>query len=294
MKENKENNIFISTSGGETSWFMAYLIKKMWPEKNLLFGFANTGKERPETLLFNEKCSELFGIKLHWIEAVVHHGKRRGCTHKVVDYESADKIGNVFEEVIKKYGIPNIAFPHCTRELKSNPLKSFADEYFGKNNYYKAIGIRVDEIDRVSENKDKMRLTYPLVSPYPTSKPWINSFWETQPFRLGLKSYEGNCDYCFKKSDRKLMTIRSEEDGIRFQWWHEMEHLYEYNKAGRDANIYPPPYRFFRKNKSCNDIDLLALTDFKKAEDEKYILSIEFSDDLDISNGCEESCEPLF
>lgn len=290
----KKDNIFVSVSGGETSWFMAQLIKKQWSDKNLLFGFANTGKEREETLEFNRKCSELFEIELHWVEAIVHFGKRKGCTHKVVDFETADRKGNVFEEVIRKYGIPNVVFPHCTRELKANPLKSFADEYFGKNNYYKAIGIRIDEIDRVSDKKDKLKLTYPLVTPFATKKPWINSFWETQPFRLGLKSYEGNCDYCFKKSDRKLLTLRTEENGKRFQWWHEMEHLYEFHLAGRDRSKFPPPYRFFRKNRTCNDIDLMAKTAFKPSEDEKYILNIEFTDEMDYTNGCEESCEPLF
>lgn len=289
----KDKNIFVSVSGGETSWFMAQLIKKQWSDKNLLFGFANTGKERIETLEFNRKCSELFEIELHWIEALVHHGKRKGCTHRIVDFDTADRRGDTFEEVIKKYGIPNISFPHCTRELKANPLKSFADEYFGKNNYLKAIGIRIDEIDRVSDKRDELKLTYPLVTPYPTQKPWINSFWETQPFRLGLKSYEGNCDYCFKKSDRKLFTLRSEENGERFQWWHEMEHLYEFNLAGRDRNNFPPPYRFYRKNKTCNDIDLMAKTDFKRAKDERYMLSVIFTDEADYSNGCEESCEPF-
>ena len=288
-----KNNIFISVSGGETSWYMAHLIKSKYPDKNLLFGFANTGKERIETLDFNQKCSEYFGINLIWVEAIVHPS-RKGCTHKIVDYSTADKKGDTFENVIAKYGIPNVSFPHCTRELKANPLKSLADEYFGKNNYHKAIGIRVDEIDRVSPLKDKLKLIYPLVSPYSTDKPTINAFWNTMPFRLKLKSYEGNCDYCFKKSDRKLCTIRSSEDGKLFQWWHEMEHLYEYFKASRNTSKYPPPYRFFRKNKTCNDIDILSKSKFIKSLDEKYIVNLNFNDEFDISGGCEESCEPLF
>ena len=56
----KENNIFVSVSGGETSWFMAALIQKQWHNKNLLFGFANTGKEREETLNFNLKMFAAF------------------------------------------------------------------------------------------------------------------------------------------------------------------------------------------------------------------------------------------
>lgn len=293
-QQRMNKNIFVSVSGGETSWFMAKIIKDHMSDKNLLFGFANTGREREETLEFNKKCSDLFGIKLHWIEAVVHHGKRKGCTHKIVDYETADRSGRVFEDVISKYGIPNVAFPHCTRELKANPLKSFADEYFGKNNYSKAIGIRVDEIDRVSDQKEKFNLIYPLVSPYPTKKDWINSFWETQPFRLKLKSYEGNCDYCFKKSDRKLATVLSHDTEGRFDWWRKMESKYEYYTAKRNTKNFPPPYRFFRKNKTCSDIAGLLADGFTPAQDEKYVLSVDFVDEMDYTNGCEESCEAIF
>ena len=151
----KKDNLFVSVSGGETSWYMANLIKEKLSNKyNLLFGFANTGKERKETFDFNIRCSEYFEIDLHWIEAIVHYNKRKGCTHKIVNQTNYSKNGEPFEDVIKKYGLPNVAFPHCTRELKSNPLRSFAKEYFNGEKFKIAIGIRVDEIDRVSNNKN--------------------------------------------------------------------------------------------------------------------------------------------
>ena len=125
--------------------------------------------------------------------------------------------------MMKKYGMPNVAFKHCTRELKTNPLKSLADEIYGKNNYKIAIGYRIDEIDRMSKEWKKKRHIYPLISPFPTRKEEINKFWEGQPFRLELKSYEGNCDYCFKKHIKKLKTLITEDNNNRFEWWKNME-----------------------------------------------------------------------
>lgn len=292
----KSKNIFVSVSGGETSWFMAYLIKKYYLDKNLLFAFANTSKEREETYTFNIKCSSYFDIDLTWVEAQVHHNQRKGNTHSIVTPQTAKRDGSIFEETIKKYGIPNKSFPHCTRELKSNPLKSLADSHFGKAKYSKAIGIRLDEIDRVSKEHKKYNLIYPLISDFLITKEDVNAFWERMPFRLELKSYEGNCDYCFKKSDRKLFTLRSEEEeGHRLSWWANMEHTYG-NFVPKTRSHSNPPYTFFRLNKSSKDIERLALEGgFKKAEDDRYRVDFTYIDqELDISNGCEESCEPIF
>ncbi len=67
-------NIVVSFSGGRTSAYMAY---KMLTEPNfkharLHFVFANTGKEREETLVFIERFSRHFGIEIEWIEAEIN------------------------------------------------------------------------------------------------------------------------------------------------------------------------------------------------------------------------------
>lgn len=289
-----KKNLFVSVSGGETSWYMANLIKERLSDKyNLLFGFANTGKERKETFDFNIKCSKYFGIELHWIEAVVHFGQRKGCTHKKVTTSNYSKNGEPFIEVIKKYGMPNVSFPHCTRELKTNPLKSFAQEYFKGEPFQIAIGIRADEFDRVSNNKN---FIYPLVSPYPTIKTEINKFWHDMPFRLQLKSYEGNCDLCFKKTLRKLLTIISEDSNCA-KWWNDTEKKFEQFNGNREK--VKPPYRFNRKNVSVEELVTMSFSHFEKAIDEKndfgspYKQLEMFGMEMDISNGCVESCEPF-
>lgn len=266
------------------------LKEKYGEEYNLMYAFANTGKERKETIDFNLKCSEYFGIELHWIEAVVHHGERKGCTHKEIIPKEYSKNGEPFTEVIKKYGIPNVAFPHCTRELKTNPLRSFAKEFFNNESFQIAIGIRSDEIDRINPDK---QFVYPLVKKN-IIKPDINRFWAEMPFRLELKSYEGNCDLCFKKTLRKLLTVIS-EDRRSVDWWKQTEHNFEQFSGGREK--VKPPYRFNRNSLSVDDLITMSFSHFEPAVDEKNYFGSPYTQlklfelPLDLSNGCVESCE---
>lgn len=85
----EKKKLLVSFSGGETS---AYMAQWLWNHKqdefDMVFVFANTGQENEETLLFVEKCSKHFGFPVHWVEAVVHHGKRKGTTHKAVCFKT--------------------------------------------------------------------------------------------------------------------------------------------------------------------------------------------------------------
>ena len=148
--ENKKENLLVSFSGGETSGFMCdWLIRNKSDEYNMVFVFANTGEENEETLDFVNKCDKDFNLNLIWVEAVVHHGERLGTSHRIVDFKTASRKGEPFEEVIKKYGLPNQNFPHCNRELKLRPIHSYIKKSLGWTDYKTAIGIRYDEIDRM-------------------------------------------------------------------------------------------------------------------------------------------------
>lgn len=251
-----KKKLLVSFSGGETSAFMAkWLIDNKSDEFDMVFVFANTGQENEETLQFVENCSSYFGFKVHWVEAVVHHNQRKACTHKVVNYQTAARLGEPFEQVISKYGIPNQPFPHCTRELKLNPITSFTKEYFKSNDYYTAIGIRSDEMDRINSKAKENRLIYPLIEKdyIPTTKPKINGWWLEQPFRLQLKGYQGNCKTCWKKSDKKLYTIAQENPEL-FLFMDRMEEIYP--RVGPEFKKTPNcgDRVFFRKNRSTKDI----------------------------------------
>lgn len=268
-----KDNLLVSFSGGETSAYMAYWISKKWVDKyNIRYVFANTGEEHENTLKFIEKCSEYFGININWVEAV-YHGYREGTTHKKVDFKTASRNGKPFEEMIKKYGIPNQSFKHCSRSLKLEPINHFVKHGLGWDDYYSAIGIRVDEIDRIRPERKKLKLLYPLAEDNPMNKQKINFWWSQQPFRLDLKGYEGNCKTCWKKSDKKLFKIAQENPT-----WFDNFALWEH-KYGR---FYPPsqknrpkdkPITFFRNHRSAKDIleQASQLQDLKVVDDHSIL-----------------------
>ena len=288
--------LLVSFSGGRTSAFMAkWILNNLDDEYEIIVVFANTGKERNETLDFVQKCNDYFKFNCIWVEAITNPEHGKGVRAKVVDYETASRNGQPFEDMIKKHGMPSVKSPHCTRELKKYAIHSYAKS-IGWKKYYTAIGIRVDEIDRMSSSMVKERFIYPLCSQIPTTKNNINKFWRDQPFDLELKTYEGNCDLCFKKSFRKLMTIVKETPKL-IDWWSEMELKYNlFIPEGKKNGNLIPPINCFRMNKSIFDIVDMAKNTFEPAINEnvyipEYIQTNLWGVNLDISNGCSESCE---
>lgn len=291
-------NLLVSFSGGETSAFMCqYLLKNKSNDYNMVFCFANTSLENEETLIFCQKVSNHFKFKLHYIEANVNMIDGVGNGYKKVSFNKLKRNGEIFEDVIKKHGIPNTNFPHCTRELKSVPIKKFGQDYFKGEPFKMAIGIRYDEIDRQNQN-DKLGFIYPLIHMKPTTKPIINFYWSNMPFRLNLKGYEGNCMNCWKKSDNKLLRI-AKDFPSRFDFTKSMEEKYSNfvperriliaNKKGVEIKL---PIHFFRKNKSSIDI-LKASKNFDgQVFDDSKNYNIQFDlfelSDYDLHN---ESCE---
>lgn len=213
---NKEN-IMVSFSGGRTSAYMCWwLITYMSHLYNFHFVFANTGLEHEKTLEFVNKVDKYLGLNLTWIEAAINPIKSIGTHYTIVDYITACRDVRLFDEMCAVYGLPNSTWMHCTRELKIQPIKKFADDYFGviiegkkKNrNYRQAIGIRHDEMSRI-QSLDPIK-TYPLIFMSPTTKEDVLDFWSKQPFDLEIEEHYGNCVGCFKKSDKKYKMIADE------------------------------------------------------------------------------------
>jgi len=253
---------------------MAKKLKDEYSDQfEMVFGFANTGQEDEKSLVFADRCDREWGLNLVWIEAVVHQG-RVGCTHKIVSFEAAARNGQPFEEVIKKYGIPNKAYPHCTRELKLNPIQSYMNS-IGWGSAQKAVGIRVDEPKRIRKNAAEEGLIYPLVTMFPTTKPEILDWWKEQPFDLGLLDHQGNCTWCWKKSLKKHVMLYHENPDI-YRFPASMEEMY--GLAGH--NIDGTKRTFFRENRSTQDIISIA-----------QLLNPPRPQDQEEDAGCSESCE---
>jgi hypothetical protein len=311
-----KRKLLVSFSGGRTSAYMMWWILTQWPERHkweIIVVFANTGKEREETLHFVESCSVHWGIDIIWVEAkhkdeagIPFSKKGWKVKHKVVTHLTASRNGEPFEEMISVLGIPNTDAPFCSDQLKRIAIESYLKS-IGWKRYYKALGIRADEPQRLHfEKARKKRVIYFLATVNKSTLSDVNIFWSKQSFDLGLKSYEGNCDFCWKKATRKLMTIAKESVDLT-KWWKEMESKYE-TKVGDSRKENPnrkPPLRFFRGNLSISDIIRKSELPFEASRDESKDIDkykqMSFMDmvnafdyELDLQDdGCAETCEPF-
>jgi len=280
IEPDKINKLSVSFSGGRTSGMMAFLMKK-WAEKynkEIVFTFANTGLEHEGTYKFVNDCDKAWGLNVYWLEAIINPEKGKGVRAKVTNYNEAVRDGKLFEEMVKKHGLPTRATPHCTTYLKVYVMQSFLRSInFLPSNYHTAIGIRFDELDRINSNYEKNKLLYPLATLKITQKD-VDDFWLEQDFKLEIPEHHGNCVTCWKKSDRKLFEI-SKKSPSSFDFFKKLDSLYN------DTNTFGKGKRtMYRSGRST--IDLL-----NAANDYYSNLSLSENLELDFAGSCSESCE---
>lgn len=269
----------ISFSGGRTSAYMTKMLLDNFSDKyDFIVTFANTGLEHEKTLEFVNNCDKHFGFNTVWLEAVVNPEKQKGTTHKIVNFETASRNGEPFHEVIKKYGIPNQSYPHCTRELKLQPMASYLRSIgIDSKDVLTAIGIREDETRRVNKKANEVKITYPLIDLFPSDKHDVLSWWSKQEFDLGLDEWDGNCKGCFKKSFKKIFK-QLDLDSTILDFHIEMENKYPQvgNKESHNFDRV-----FFRGNTPAR-----ILFDMWKEYEQEEDLQLNIFD-----GGCSESCE---
>lgn len=225
----------VSFSGGRTS---AYMLAKIveahggaLPD-DIHVNFANTGKEREETLRFVHECGVRFGVKINWIEFRVEEPG-----FELVGYNSASRKGEPFQAIIdKKNRLPNWKERWCTERLKIVPMSKFAKSLgLTPGTYTEVIGLRDDEGMRIlkglegAEKRGRI-VAYPLANAKVRKKD-VMRFWLgdnvdpkilkhplPQGFDLGLRDHEGNCDLCFLKGRGLRKRIISENPGLA-PWW---------------------------------------------------------------------------
>lgn len=233
MTERPQNPYFItgpaiiSFSGGRTSGYMLRHILNAHggalPE-DVKVCFANTGKERAETLDFVRDCGEQWGVKIHWLEwRDGEHGQRWA----EVGHNSASRDGEPFAALIRKKSyLPNPVTRFCTTELKIRVMRDFARS-LGWEHWTNVVGLRADEPGRVGRalDPDRQRERWTNVCPLAdagVTEDRVLAFWREQPFDLRLQSYEGNCDLCFLKGAGKISRIMRDRPDLA-RWWIEQE-----------------------------------------------------------------------
>mgnify|MGYP003658411350 CR=1 FL=1 len=267
-------------SGGRTSAFMGLMLKDLPKYKDFkkLFIFANTGKEKEETLEFIDKCDKEWDLNVVWVEAKINKEKGVGTTYKIVDFKTASRNGEPFEDMLNKYPMPTPFASNCTRELKLAPINKYI-KTLGIDEVTTALGIRYDERHRKSNTAEEQNIVYPLCDDLKVDSKFIRDWWARQCFDLKLKDYEGNCDLCFKKSVRKRLTLIKEDPNVA-AWWLEMENKYSTDKVPRFD---------LRTNISMEELIEKSKQPFRTIQDQHELSktqSVLFDEDLDIETDC--------
>jgi len=227
-----EGPALISFSGGRTSAYMLRMILDAHggtlPD-DVHVCFANTGKEREETLRFVHECATRWGVRVRWLE----WRDRRKRTPVVqrfeeVGYNSAARAGEPFAALIaSKKQTPNQEHRWCTEHLKVQVMHDFMLSLgYEFGTYREAVGLRADEQWRyfkmLARNEREGRQCVAPLNKAGVSKSDVMRFWAAQPFDLGLMPVEGNCDLCFMKG-RNNLTALIRRDPQSADWWIEME-----------------------------------------------------------------------
>jgi 3'-phosphoadenosine 5'-phosphosulfate sulfotransferase (PAPS reductase)/FAD synthetase len=191
--------------------------------QDCLVCFANTGKEMEETLKFVHDCETKWNVKINWLEYKWDEDTKN--RFKVVNYETASRNGEPFEEVIKQLGyLPNPVTRFCTTFLKIRVIhayvKSLGWDHDEKSDW---MGIRADEYRRAAKFE---RERVPLVSAGIT-KADVGAFWDIHEFDLRLPNnngttMHGNCDLCFLKPASQILSLIQEKPS-RAIWWATQE-----------------------------------------------------------------------
>lgn len=230
----------ISFSGGLTSAYMLRRILDVGLQSDVHVIFANTGRERSETLDFVRDCASAWCVDVHWVE----YGGRTADGHVVErEYVTASRHGEPFSNIIQARSyLPNPVTRFCTTELKIRPMRNWMRAHgYDDGAWTNVVGLRADEPRRVARlrgknNEGQWDVALPLADAGVTLVD-VRAFWASQPFTLNLQPHEGNCDLCFLKGYAKLKNIVRDRPDLA-EWWAQQEEL-----AGKTFRIDRPSYR---------------------------------------------------
>lgn len=234
----------ISFSGGRTSAYMLWRILQAHggtlPD-DVHVCFANTGKEREETLRFVHECGVRWNVPITWLEWAAGAGADTEDRFNIVGLNSASRNGEPLRALFRrKQYLPNAVTRFCTAEAKIETMKQFMLS-LGYEHWINVVGLRADERHRLLkqvlrniEGKERWRSSCPLAVGGVIKRHVLGFFlgrnqWGTdrryplpQGFDLGLEEHEGNCDACMLKGYLVLAHIERRRPGT-LNWWIEAE-----------------------------------------------------------------------
>lgn len=234
--------------------------------ENVHVTFANTGKEREETLRFVHDCATRWNVRVRWIEFRSDR-KRLPLEERFseVGYNSASRAGEPFEEIIRRKQIgPNSLMRFCTERLKVQAMTDFAASLgWAEGSYREVVGLRADEMLRVfrmiERNQERGRDVVAPLAKANVRESDVREFWNAQPFDLGLRPGEGNCDLCFLKGRENLVRlIRANPKSA--DWWIGIE-------EGIGKGTFRKEYSYRQLREEARATPLLPLSDVEDEHD---------------------------
>lgn len=236
----------ISFSGGRSSGMMLCKIVEAYGgtlPADFLISFANTGKEREETLVFVDRLARHLGVKVFWLEYRDAPKQKDAWTE--VDFATASRNGEPFAAMTAKRGyLPNPIARICTQNLKIKPMEGLFRRETGilpRGNLVNVAGIRADEPRRVAKMRARQDIEFALpLADAGVMREDVVAYWKAMPFDLELPSFNGetiggNCDLCYLKGKDKLLNL-IRENPARADWWIQQE------AAGKLFRIDRPNY----------------------------------------------------
>lgn len=222
----------LANSGGRTSGEMVRRIVEAHGGKlpdDVKVVFSNTSKEDPRTLDFLNEQDKRWNLNMVWLEWVPHVVPTQ--RFRVVTYETAKRDGEVFEAFIKWLGqCPHVTDRACTSHMKIKVRQYWAKSIGWGNDWTCYLGLRADEPERVAKSmasKDPWDKEWPLYRAGISVYDVVQS-WKQQPFDLQLPvdsrgvSAGGNCNLCFLKNEKKIISL-IRKDPQSADWWARME-----------------------------------------------------------------------
>jgi len=167
-------------------------------------------------------------------------------------------------------------------EFKGMEYQARLNAYTGSFHGYMALEDGDDkEFKKYANYCKKLRkynLHYLLHDAWCLDKEDVQMYWEAMPFRLELEEHQGNCQVCWKKSDKKLFLL-AHESNLNFEAFAWFEKTYAHVKPQEIGNV------FFRGNRSADMIiGQSSLYD-------TYMLQKLVKGAQADSDGCGSSCE---
>ena len=238
----------VSFSGGRTSAFMLKRIVDAHGGRlpvDIAVVFANTGRERPETLHFVRDCAAAWAVDITWVEYDWDAPHRT----RVVDYDTASRDGEPFAALVERKGfVPNPTMRFCTSFLKRDRIDAWARHWRGWRRWRSVVGLRADEPRRVARMRAMNcgaraggRAVLPLAEAGVAERA-VLAWWAAQPFDLAIPGYAGNCDLCFLKGRGKLLRLVRDDPRLA-DWWIAQEAGVAH-RAGRDGRFCASMKRF--------------------------------------------------